>query len=367
MGAVRILDGDGHILEDPEGMAKFLPAPYSAMPRSPRGRGPAFPALDHFHGSGSSQPDPERFGRGTVGPKEWEAFLDDTGIEATVIYPTSGLAYGKVAYADWAIALTRAYNDWLHETFVSQSSRIHGMGLIPMQDPETAVEELKRVVTELGMCGAMLPSTGLRTHLGAKEYWPVYAEAERLGCALSIHGGCHDRLGFDDLEPFAAVHALGHPYGVGICFAAMIASGVFDRFPDLKVAFLEGGVGWFIMMLERLDGSYKGFYPYNDRGVLLQIGRGEKVSDYIRKLVQDGRLLIGIEGDEPALAFAVEQVGAEGFLYSSDFPHEVTNASVKEEIHELLENEKLTQADKEAILSKNAERFYQLQPVAVGA
>jgi predicted TIM-barrel fold metal-dependent hydrolase len=60
------------------------------------------------------------------------------------------------------------------------------------------------------------------------------------------------------------------------------------------------------------------------------------------------------------MPFALKVMGNEAFIYSSDFPHEVTNASCKHDIGELMESDELTQADKEAILYRNAERFYRL-------
>ena len=108
------------------------------------------------------------------------------------------------------------------------------MALIPLQDPAAAVEELRRAVQDLGMRGAILPSTGLKSHLGAKEYWPVYAEAERLGCCLAVHGGCHSGLGMDDLNVYTPVHALGHPYGMGIAFAGIVFNGICDKFPGIR-------------------------------------------------------------------------------------------------------------------------------------
>ena len=359
MGSMRILDSDGHVMEDQPGIAKFLPSHY------PPRRGNVFPALDHMHGTPYTTR-PGAFQQG-VGPKEWVQFLDEVGMERTVLYPTGALAYGRIVDRDWAIAVGHAYNEWLTDAYLSKSPRLHGMGLIPMQEPEAAVEELRHLVKDLGMPGAMLPSTGLKDHLGAKEYWPVYAEAERLGCALSIHGGAHSGLGFDHMNVFAPAHALGHPLGVMINFVGMVANGVFERFPGLRVAFLEGGVAWLPFALERMNGSYGAFRPFNPRGELLQLEQNETVSDRVRKHVKAGKILVGCEGDEPALPFAIELVGAEAFLYSSDFPHEVDAASCKEELEELMENEKLTKVDKEAILSKNAEKFYRLQPAPVPA
>ena len=348
----RIIDGDGHVIEG-DGLAKFLPPPYTGVGplRSLR----LFPALDHLHNEPVLSP-PGSFT--PAGPEEWAEFLEDVGIESTVLYPTSALAYGNVTSRDWAIALCKAYNDWLADSYLKRSPRFKGMAIIPMQDVEAAVEELRRAVQELGMLGAMLPSNGLKGNLGAKEFWPVYAEADRLGCSIAVHGGAHFRLGLDHLDVYPPIHALGHPFGLMISCAGILFNGIFDKFPNVRIAFLEGGVAWLLLVLERFNSSYETHVPHNPRGEILRLGEKERVSDYMKKLIDDGRFFVGCEGDEPDIAHAVKIVGNKAFLYSSDYPHEVNKETCKEEIKELLENEALTQQDKEAILYRNAERFY---------
>ncbi|MGH7091739.1 MAG: amidohydrolase family protein, partial [Stellaceae bacterium] len=169
---MRIIDGDGHIVEDDAAIRARLPSDFKALRD-------LFPPLDHFHAYVGETP-PGSFRR-DVGPKEWLEFLDDLGIERAVLYPTTALSYGRIFHHDWAIAACRAYNDWLHDLYLAASPRFRGVALIPMQDPPEAAKELRRAVSEMGFSGAMLPSTGLQSHLGDKIYWPVYAEADRLG------------------------------------------------------------------------------------------------------------------------------------------------------------------------------------------
>lgn len=108
------------------------------------------------------------------------------------------------------------------------------------------------------MLGGMLPSNGeaIQGHLGNKIYWPVYEEAEDLGCALAVHVGCLHHMGLDSFAPYYPAHALGHPFSLMIQASAMLAHGVFDRFPRLRVAFLERGATWVPFMMDRLDRSY---------------------------------------------------------------------------------------------------------------
>jgi predicted TIM-barrel fold metal-dependent hydrolase len=356
--AVRVIDGDGHLFEDADGISKHLPSPYREAGPWPMHR--LFPPLDHLHVQ-IGQLLPGSFGGGKpVGPREWSAFMSEVGIESAVLYPTSGLSYGKCVDLDWATAVTQGYNSWLHETYQQVDPRFKGMALIPIQDPPAAAAELRRAVKELGMCGAMLSSTNVRGNVGARELWPIYEEANRLGCAIAIHGGCHEGFGLDDMNVYAPVHALGHPYGQMNSLASVVFNGLMDRFPNVRWGFLEGGVAWLFLVLERFDRSYETHIPYDPRNELLRLPKGERVSDYIRRQIKERRIFIGCEGEEPDLVYAVKRVGSEPFVFSSDFPHEVNAEMCKHEMGELLESEELSLADKEAIFGKNAIRFYRL-------
>ncbi|HLQ32981.1 MAG TPA: amidohydrolase family protein [Chloroflexota bacterium] len=350
---MKIVDGDGHVMEDLSAFVKFLPEPFNGRV-APRGY---FPPLDHFHSFIGETP-PGSFRQ--VGPDGWLEFLEDVGIETTVLYTTAGLSYGKVFNRDWAIALGKAYNDYVHTEYLSRSPRFQAMALIPMQEPSAAVDELARAVEELGFCGAMLPSTGLKDHLGAEEFWPVYREADRLGCAIGVHGGAHSGMGFDHMNVYTPVPAIGHPHGLLFQFAGMLFNGVFDQFPHARFGFMEGGVAWSLVAFERFERSHRAHIQWNPRGQLTPAA-DESVEEYIRKHVREGRLYIGCEGDEPSIAHAISLLGPEAFVFSSDFPHEVNNDICKHEIGEFLENPDLTQDDKEAVMHANAERFYGLK------
>ncbi len=352
----RIIDGDGHIQEDNPAIIQYLPDHY----RDQR-RGAVFPPLDHMHAGPPSIRLPGASGGGRrIGPPEWIEFLEELGIERTVLYPTGGLAYGKIVDLDWAAAVCRAYNDWIYHTYMQASPRMSAMGLIPLQDPDAAVLELRRIVTEYGMPGAMLPSNGMPSQLGSKLYWPIYAEADRLGCAIAVHGGCHDNMGLDYLNVYAAAHALGHPFGITIQFAGIIFNGVLDRFPNARFAFLEGGVAWFLLCMERFDRSYSTHRHIDGDLPLLTLGPDETVADRIQRYLKRRQLFIGCEGEEGDLPHAARRFGSEPFFFSSDFPHEVNNEMCRREIEEVLESDELGQEDIENILFRNAEAFYRL-------
>ena len=217
------------------------------------------------------------------------------------------------------------------------------------------------------MLGGMLPSNGeaIQGHLGNKIYWPIYEEAQKLGCALAVHVGCLHHLGLDSFATYYPAHALGHPFSLMIQAAAMLAHGVFDQFSNLRVAFLEGGATWVPFMMDRLDRSYhEGHKQLGLEGELLGGPKnGEKASDYFKALLHGGRIFVGFDCDDDGLGTAVAKGGRQSFLFGSDYPHEVFDAAkCRHEIDELLARDDLTEADKTAVLGANALRFYRSGP-----
>jgi len=179
----KIIDADGHVIED-DSLFDYLDLSYRAQDHQ-LSWDRLFPSLDFHHIGGHSTRNKRSFGGGKrVGPKEWLDFVEMANLEYAVLYPTKGLRIGNISHPDWACFVARAYNDWLHDRYLKASSRLKGMALLPLQDVDEAVVELRRAIKQLGFVGAMLPSRGLPFDLGHKTYWPVYAEAERLGCAL---------------------------------------------------------------------------------------------------------------------------------------------------------------------------------------
>ena len=354
---MEIIDADGHVndIADQETIAKYMPAGNRSAQ--------LFPVLDHLHFN-YLRPEGHR-GLENPGPEEWVKFLDETGIACSVLYPTLGLSVGRLVAEHWAIAACRAYNTWLYEKFTSKSSLLKGMALLPIQDVEAAVAELHHAVTELGMVGGMLPSNGegIKNHLGTKVYWPIYEEAEKLGCPLAVHVGSLHHLGMDGFSTYFPVHALGHAFGIAIQAAGILFHGVFEKFPRVRVAFLEGGSTWVPFFIDRLDRSYNAAHFQVDLENQMVGGPNttESASDYLRRQIREGRMYVGFDVDDGGLGFAVQKAGREAFLFGSDFPHEVFNAvKCRKEIDELLAREDLSQSDKEAVLGGNARRFYGL-------
>lgn len=116
---MEIIDADGHINDHAcgEEIAAYMP----------KGNQMAklFPELDHLHFRYLKQ---NRRATGNPTPQDWNEFLDKTGISWTVLYPTAGLAVGRIIASDWAVIACKAYNTWLYEKFLNRSSRLKGVG-----------------------------------------------------------------------------------------------------------------------------------------------------------------------------------------------------------------------------------------------
>jgi predicted TIM-barrel fold metal-dependent hydrolase len=362
-----LFDADGHVMEDVHAIVAKLPDKWRVGRERllkndlSRLHGMSiFPPLGYL----STIPTPGRsmLGRGPretgLDPESWEFFLGEVGIERTVLYPTLGLTVGRLRDPEYAVAITRAYNDWMAETYIRHpSGKFQAAALLPLQVPSEAVKELRRVVDELGFRAAVLPAHGLHNHLGSEMFFPVYEAAEDLDVGLSCHGGIHDGFGFDDFNVFGAIHALGFPFGLLISLGGMLFNNVFERFPGLRVAFLEGGAAWILMAAERFSESF-GATPslWSDA---LHLPEGTSVRHYLSDLMKAGRIVIGCEGGEHHLVTAMEYFGCAPFMYSSDFPHEVNVKSCLHELEEL--NELPIDAESRGLLrGGTARKFYKL-------
>lgn len=348
MRGYEIIDADGHVYEKDLELFEYIEGPYTGK-KTLLGF-PFWPTIDGFQ-RGAIYAHLKVHKSFETNAQIWLDFLDQTDIARTILYPTGGLTCGFIRDPEWAVAVTRAYNNWLFERYLKVSPRLLGMALLPVQDPSEAVNELRRAVTELHMVGAVLPGAGLRKPLGHADFDPIYAEAERLGCALAVHGGSSQGLGLDFLDKFAQIHTLAHPFSQMIQVTSMIMSGVLDRFPRLHLAFLEAGAGWVPFLMDRMDRSYEG-RPRKE-----YIGDVQyRPSTYIR----GGRVFFNADPTETTLASVVRAIGSDSLFFTSDFPHEGNAERCRREIAALKNWEGLSDIERHKLLSDNARRFYRL-------
>jgi len=344
MKKFRVIDADGHCIERDSEIAEH--ATYRGRPLKNLDRScfSYFPSLDGWFRAAS-----DRISAGD--PESWVSFLADTEMEMTFLYPTAGLAFGLIQDREWSVALASAYNDWLYNAYTKRDSRLQGVALLPCLDVPAAVAELTRVVRELGMRGALLPAaTVMARPYGHPDFDPLWAESERLDVPIGFHGAPNRGFGFDFFDTFIKAHTLEHPFAILIQFTSMMFDGVFERFPRLRVAFLECGAGWVPYMMDRMDEEYE------KRGRRWAPSLRKKPSQYIR----DGNIYFSCEVEERTLPYVLELVGEDKIFFASDFPHERQRADFLHDIPEFVERTDIPDTVKEKILFHNARRFYRL-------
>jgi predicted TIM-barrel fold metal-dependent hydrolase len=224
---IEVIDADGHISETDEQLKEFLDAPY-------RKRSRIYP-IDQW----------DRGLAGTLGAvagdaKAWITAMDSGGLSTAYLYPSAALSVGWIREPDVAVAVTRAYNDFVSEKFRKVNERLKPVALVPLQDVPEAVKEARRAIKELRLAGIMLPAVGLRKPLGHEDFWPVYAEAEKLDCMLGVHAtvrGAHYFAG-DLFDQFIEVHTVSHAFAQMMQMTSIIFRGVLERFPKLRIAFM---------------------------------------------------------------------------------------------------------------------------------
>ena len=342
----RILDADAHVVEpgDVFGEAQRV--------------GPAImdlPATTPFEAAGDSSKLADFFDAG-CSADAYLRCMDTEDIDAVVLYPSIGLYVPYVPELEppASVDACRAYNDWIGAYTATDPSRLAGVGIAPVADVQSAVEETRRAA-ELGLPGLMVrPNHVFGRSLGARDYDPLYDVLEETGLVLAVHEGLGVRaptIGRDVSETFAVRHAMSHPMEQMAAMASLILEGALERHPDLRVAFLESGTGWLPYWLARLDGHADWMRDSETAGLSLT------PSEYFAR-----QCIISTDPDDPLAAWVVSQVGADHVVWASDFPHpdalypEAVSSFLKESAEHGLERAAL-----EAVLWDTPVRFYRLE------
>jgi predicted TIM-barrel fold metal-dependent hydrolase len=205
--------------------------------------------------------------------------LEELGLDFAVLYPTVGLRVPRIADDETRRATCRAFNILTAESFREFADRITPAAAIPVHTPEEAIAELEHCTGQLGlkvaMFGSLVPrpipalpapdpdaarfltwydTLGLDS---AYDYDPLWARCAELGIAPTFHTGAR-RQGLRLSPTNFTYNHIGHFAAAGhaVC-KALFLGGVTRRFPGLRFAFLEGGVGWACMLYADLLGHWE--------------------------------------------------------------------------------------------------------------
>jgi predicted TIM-barrel fold metal-dependent hydrolase len=356
MSEQRIIDVDGHVFEPESVWEEHLEAKY--LDQRPRividNRGTTRYMLEGRlippgEGRGAWAPEGIREATthrdGGFDPKLRLVDMDTEGIDVAVLYGSFGLALWQAQNPPFAAALCRAYNDWLTSYCSSDPKRLKGIPALPLLSMDEALVEARRAIGELGMVA--LPLLSNTAGRGADDPYldPVYELAQELDVAVTFHagGGGFVEQRFDN---YALSHTCAFPFDIMYGITCVLCGGVLERFPRLRVSFLEAGCGFFPYYLARLDEHFE------KRAGEMPIPR--RPSEY----VEQGRVLVSCEPDEHAIAYVCETLGSDKILYASDYPH--WDADFPNTVTAISEREDLSDEAKRNILGANAARFLKI-------
>jgi len=381
MEAIEVVDSDAHVVEPPDLWRKYIePKFLGREPVHDDARRGTFGVFVEGRGINSwdmreaEQPVEQRraaadrlhtyfttrFARAFAAGFDAESYLADMdrqGVSVSVLYPS----YGNYAIAaDWiepelAAAIARAYNNWLADYCAAAPDRLKGVALVALQDPQAAADEARRAIGELGLVGAMArPNPVHGRNLSDPAYFPLYATLEALGAPLAIHEGGRPGLpqaGADRYPRGQQRHICSHPMEQMLAALGLITGGVLERYPGLRVAFLESGAGWAPYWLWRMDEHWEssGESGMADGSAPLP----QRPSDYFRR-----QCFISAEPDEPFVRPTIDYLGEDAVIFATDYPH--PDSKFPDAVRNFLELPGLSERTRQRILWENPRRLYGL-------
>lgn len=230
----------------------------------------------------------------------------------------------------------RFLNDHIAETAANDPTHFIGLGTVPMQDIDLAIEEMMRCKNELKMPGLEIGSNINGENLSEKKFFPFYEAAEKMGCALFIHPW--EMMGQSQMTKYWLPWLVGMPAETSRAICSLIFGGVFEKFPNLRIAFAHGG-GSFPITLGRIR------HGHAVRPDLVAIDNANDPFDYVQKFWLDS-----LVHDPDALQFLLKLMGEDKICLGTDYPFPLGELSPGA----LIEGMDFSDTIKEKMLGRNA-------------
>jgi predicted TIM-barrel fold metal-dependent hydrolase len=242
--------------------------------------------------------------------KRW---MDAMGVDVAVMFPSPMLQLGLHPQIEVEVSLARAYNRWLIERVLSHEPRIRSMLYLPFNDPEASYRMVKEMGGAKGVAGFMVTSARHRP-VQHNAYMKTYALLEEMNLPLAFHAGYNwNDQTMAMMNKFISVHAIGFVFFNMVHLTNWIMNGLPERFPKLKVIWIESGLAWVPFMMQRLDNEY--MMRSSEAPALKQ-----KPSDYMRQMFFSSQPMEVTDAGALEQTFRMIQAETQ-LLYSSDYPH----------------------------------------------
>jgi predicted TIM-barrel fold metal-dependent hydrolase len=382
-----LISVDDHVLEPPDIWRDRVPA--KDRDRAPRmvreganeyweydGKRSQTPGLGAVAGRSREEfsPDPITYAEMRRGCYDATARIEDmdrAGILASLCFPSvprfCGQLFMESSDRDFGLVLLKAYNDWMIEEWCgSAPGRYIPLVTIPMWDPALAVTEMERCAAKGATSFTFTENPeplGLPTIHDPSRYWdPVMAAASDLEMVASIHVGSSSRVPrIMSNSPFMANLTWGAVRTAG-AMLSFLFSGLFTRFPGLRIALSEGEIGWMPYFLERAEQVLDKQRYW--------VARGQRYADHattdvdldslnVRELFREHIFGCFIE-DRHGIA-SIDEIGVDNVMCETDYPHsDSTWPDCITVVKELINH--LPAETQYKILRGNAERLYRFTP-----
>lgn len=361
MGKFNVISSDSHVYEPPDLWAKYIAPEYrSRAPRVVRdgetdkyvieGLEPAPFALNAAAGKKSevlsNRGKHEEGPRGGWDPHARIKDMDLDGVDAEVLYPSLFNLF-RIPNPEYQLACFRAYNDWMADLCSVYPQRMTGVALLPIDDTEAAVGELRRTAKKGLRSATIACAPKDERPFSDPRYEPLWAEAEAMGMPIALHAITEARREATSAE-FLVMYSTS-PVITQRSIATFIASGVLERHPKLKIVSVENDIGWAGTFLRRLDHAFNRHRFWSGSGTRLTM----RPSDYFHRQV-----LMTFQEDKPGIA-ARYHIGVDNLMWASDYPH---SDSTWPESRRFIQEQfgDLPEAERRKIVHDNAARLYGL-------
>jgi uncharacterized protein len=184
--------------------------------------------------------------------------LDTMGIDRQVTFPTPMLGLGMHPELDVEVNISFAYNRWLTERILPHDDRIMALIYLPFSDPEACIKTVEQFGDKKGVRGFTVTSVRYKP-VHHNSYMRLYRMLEERGLPLAFHAGPFwgSSEGFvRQLNRFLSVHAISFSLCNMVHLANWVMNGLPEKFPKLKVIWIESGVTWLAFMTTRFDNEY---------------------------------------------------------------------------------------------------------------
>jgi len=276
------------------------------------------------------------------------ALMDKSRIAMAALDPSTNIL-GYDLRGEKAESWSQLYNQCVSEFLEKHPDRFTAMAAVPIQEPARAVRVLERAVTQLGFRGAYIATNINHRYYESDEFDPFWAMAQDLDVLVFMHP--ENPAGTEVMGSFGLRLVCGNPADTTLSLGILIYSGVFDRFPNLKLCTCHGG-GFFPYHMSRFDREFLTGKQATRRADRPNAPRCKSVpSAYLKNLYFD-TLVYDVE----TLEFLRRKVGAEHLMLGTDFPYVLGDWQGVDKIESL----SCAEIEKAAILEENAKKLLKL-------